>query len=101
MRALRDRLSDVPLIVDAGLGLLSHACQVMELGFDGVLVNTAVSRPIDPVRMATAFASAPQAGRSGDLGGPMPTQDPAVASTPEIGKPFSNEASRLVSKETA
>jgi pyridoxal biosynthesis lyase PdxS len=48
---------------DAGLGLPSYACQVMEWGFDGVLVNTAVSRAIDPVTMATAFASATKAGR--------------------------------------
>jgi thiazole synthase len=46
---LRKRAPNVPLIVDAGLGLPSHACQVMEWGFDGVLVNTAVSRATDPV----------------------------------------------------
>ena len=51
-----------PLIVDAGIGLPSHACQVMEWGFDGVLLNTAVSRADDPVRMAGAFASAIKAG---------------------------------------
>jgi thiazole synthase len=96
LRELRDRLPDVPLIVDAGLGLPSHACQVMEWGFDGVLVNTAVSRAIDPVRMAKAFAVATQAGRSGYLAGPIPTQDLAVASTSEIGKPFRDEASRFV-----
>src|SRR5580698_3083874 len=73
---------------DAGLGLPSYACQVMEWGFDGVLVNTAVSRAIDPVRMATAFAYATQAGRVAYLAGPMAVQDLAVASTPEIGKPF-------------
>lgn len=101
LRELRDRLPDVPLIVDAGLGLPSHACQVMEWGFDGVLVNTAVSRAIDPVRMATAFANATRAGRSGYLAGPMPVQDLAVASTPEIGKPFWGEASRFVSMKTA
>src|ERR1700733_3693159 len=101
LRELRDRLPDVPLIVDAGLGLPSHACQVMEWGFDGVLVNTAVSRAIDPVRMATAFANATRAGRSGYLAGPIPVQDLAVASTPEIGKPFWDEASQFVSKGTA
>jgi thiazole synthase len=100
LRELRDRLPDVPLIVDAGLGLPSHACQVMEWGFDGVLVNTAVSRAIDPVRMAAAFASATNAGRLGYLAGPIPVQELAVASTPEIGKPFWDEAARFVS-ETA
>jgi thiazole synthase len=73
----------------------------MEWGFDGVLVNTAISRAVDPVRMATAFARATEAGRSGYLAGPIPVQDLAVASTPEIGKPFWDEASQLVSKETA
>jgi thiazole synthase len=101
LRELRDRLPDATLIVDAGLGLPSHACQVMEWGFDGVLVNTAVSRAIDPITMAKAFASATQAGRAGYLAGPIPVQDLAVASTPEIGKPFWNEASRFSSEETA
>ena len=101
LRELRDRVPDVPLIVDAGLGLPSHACQVMEWGFDGILVNTAVSRAIDPVLMAKAFADAVQAGRAGYLAGPMPVQDLAVASTPEIGKPFWNEASRFTVEEIA
>jgi thiazole synthase len=89
LRELRERAPEVPMIVDAGLGLPSHACQVMEWGFDGVLLNTAVSRAIDPVRMATAFAAAVRAGRDGFLAGPMSVQALAVASTPEIGRPFS------------
>ncbi len=101
LRELRDRLLDVPLIVDAGLGLPSHACRVMEWGFDAVLVNTAVSRAIDPVRMATAFANATRAGRMGYLAGPMPVQDLAIASTPEIGKPLWGKAPQLVARETA
>lgn len=98
LRELRDRLPDVPLIVDAGLGLPSHACQVMEWGFDGVLVNTAVSRAIHPVEMARAFAGAVEAGRLGYLSGPMPVQELAVASTPDIGKPFWDEAARFASQ---
>jgi len=101
LRELRERVPDVPLIVDAGLGLPSHACQVMEWGFDGILVNTAVSRAIDPVLMAKAFANAVQAGRAGFLAGPMPVQDLAVASTPEMGKPFWNHSSRFPARETA
>jgi thiamine-phosphate pyrophosphorylase len=58
LRVLRERLPDVPLIVDAGLGLPSHACQVMEWGFDGVLLNTAVSQATHPEIMARAFAQA-------------------------------------------
>ena len=95
LQELRQRIPDVPLIVDAGLGLPSHACQVMEWGFDGVLVNTAVSRALDVVGMARAFAGAVVAGRGGYLAGPMPVQELAVASTPEIGKPFWSEAVRL------
>jgi thiazole synthase len=101
LRELRERLPDVPLIVDAGLGLPSHACQVMEWGFDGVLINTAVSRAIDPVHMASAFAEAVHAGRMGFLAGPMPVQELAVASTPEIGKLFWDEAHQFAAKETA
>jgi thiazole synthase len=81
------------MIIDAGIGLPSHACQVMEWGFDGVLLNTAVSRALDPVRMAGAFAQAVRAGRSAFLGGPMAVQEMAVASTPEIGRPFSTDVS--------
>ncbi len=95
LRELRERIPDVPLIVDAGLGLPSHACQVMEWGFDGILINTAVSRAIDPVSMAAAFAAAVRAGRQAFLAGPMPVQEFAVPSTPDIGKPFWDEARRF------
>ena len=80
-----------PLIIDAGIGVPSHACQVMEWGFDAVLINTAVSRAIDPVRMAGAFAQAVRAGRSAFLGGPMTVQEMAASSTPEIGRPFASD----------
>jgi thiazole synthase len=88
LRELRERAPQIPLIVDAGIGIPSHACQVMEWGFDGVLLNTAVSRALDPVRMASAFAKAVNAGRSAFLAGPMIVQEVAVPSTPEIGRPF-------------
>jgi thiazole synthase len=93
LRELRQRVPEIPLIIDAGIGLPSHACQVMEWGFDGVLLNTAVSRATDPVRMAGAFASAIQAGRSAFLAGPMTVQIAAVSSTPEIGRPFALDSS--------
>jgi len=67
LRLLRERL-DVPMLVDAGIGLPSHACQVMEWGFDGVLLNTAVAQAADPVALAEAFARAIQAGRLAYLG---------------------------------
>ena len=87
LRLLRERLT-VPMIVDAGLGLPSHACQVMEWGFDGVLLNTAVALAQDPVTMAGAFASAVQAGRNAYRSGAMAEQHTAQASTPVLGTPF-------------
>jgi thiazole synthase len=93
LRELRQRALQVPLIIDAGIGLPSHACQVMEWGFDGVLLNTAVSRSADPIRMARAFANAVSAGRSAFLAGPMAVQELAVSSTPEIGRPFATDRS--------
>ncbi|MDG0026436.1 thiazole synthase [Trinickia sp. Y13] len=88
LRVLRERLPDVPLIVDAGLGVPSHACQVMEWGFDGVLLNTAVSQATLPAAMAHAFAQAVQAGREAYQAGPMAERDSAQASTPVVGMPF-------------
>lgn len=91
MRTLRERLN-VPMIVDAGLGLPSHACQVMEWGYDGVLLNTAVALAQDPVVMAGAFAAAVQAGRHAFLSGAMAEQDAAQPSTPVLGTPFWHQA---------
>ena len=62
LRTLRARLPGVPLIVDAGIGAPSHAVQAMELGYDAVLLNSAVAQAADPVAMARAF-------RLGDRGG--------------------------------
>ncbi len=91
LRTLRERLN-VPMIVDAGLGLPSHACQVMEWGYDGVLLNTAVALAQDPVRMAQAFANAVSAGRNAFLAGTMQAQDNAQPSTPVLGTPFWHQA---------
>ena len=91
LQVLRERLK-VPLLVDAGLGLPSHACQVMEWGYDGVLLNTAVALAQDPVVMAGAFADAVQAGRSAYLSGAMQAQDAAQPSTPVLGTPFWHHA---------
>ncbi|MBX9959929.1 MAG: thiazole synthase [Burkholderiaceae bacterium] len=91
MRMLRERLN-VPLIVDAGLGRPSHACTVMEWGFDAVLLNTAVALAQDPVAMAGAFADATQAGRAAWLSGAMTEQDAAQPSTPVLGTPFWHHA---------
>ena len=91
LRTLRERL-DVPLIVDAGLGLPSHACQVMEWGYDAVLLNTAVALAQDPIGMAGAFADAAQAGRAAYRSGAMQAQESAQPSTPVLGTPFWHQA---------
>jgi len=88
LRTLRARLPDVPLIVDAGLGAPSHAAQAMELGFDGVLLNSAVAQAADPVGMARAFALAIEGGRRGFDAGLIAPQPMAVATTPVTGRPF-------------
>src|SRR5260370_19497680 len=88
LRELRKRIPDVPLIVDAGLGLPSHACQVMEWGFDGVLLNTAVSRASDTIRMAKAIADSVRAGRGALLDGHMVAQQLAVPYKLQFGLPF-------------
>ena len=88
LRTLRARLPGVPLIVDAGIGRPSDAVQALELGLDGVLLNTAVAQAIDPVRMAHAFKLGIEAGRLAFEAGVMAKQDMAVASTPVSGYPI-------------
>ena len=85
LKALRARFPEVPLVIDAGIGVPSHAARALELGFDAVLINTAVSQAVDPVRMAGAFAQAVSAGREAFLAGPMEPRDMAVPSTPVVG----------------
>lgn len=74
--------SNVPVIVDAGLGLPSHAAEAMEIGADAVLVNTAIAVAGNPVAMATAFDLAVKAGREAFLAGPAGTLSQASASSP-------------------
>ena len=85
LRTLRAHFPGVPLIIDAGLGLPSHAAQALELGFDAVLVNTAVAQAADPVKMAAAFAQAVEAGRAACEAGPIESRDFASPSTPVPG----------------
>jgi thiazole synthase len=84
--AMRAAFPDIPLIVDAGLGRPSHAATVMELGYDAVLLNTAVANAGDPPAMAEAFSMAAEAGRLAYLAGMLEPRDMAVPSTPVIGK---------------
>jgi thiazole synthase len=88
LRLLRERLPDVPLIIDAGIGAPSHAAQALEMGYDAVLLNSAVSQSPDPVRMAGAFRQAIEAGRAAYRAGVMARQDFATATTPVTGNPF-------------
>lgn len=88
LKTIRERMPHVPLIVDAGIGLPSHAAQAMELGFDGVLLNTAVAQAADPVLMAQAFAQGINAGRYAYIAGAMPKRQTAQPSTPTLGTPF-------------
>ena len=86
LRALRAHFPEVPLVVDAGIGLPSHAAAAMEMGYDAILLNTAVAKAGDPVAMAVAMARAIEAGRAAHLAGPMPPRDMAAPSTPVLGK---------------
>src|SRR6201996_1856960 len=86
--AMRAHFPDVPLVVDAGIGLPSQAAQAMELGYDAILLNTAVARAGAPARMASAFAQAIAAGREAFLAEPMLPRDMAAPSTPVLGQAF-------------
>lgn len=88
LRTLRARFPEIALVVDAGIGVPSHAARAMELGFDAVLVNTAVAQAGDPVKMAAAFAQAVNAGHAAFIAEPMQPRDVAVPSTPVVGKAF-------------
>ena len=88
LRTLRARLPSVPLIVDAGIGSPRDAVQAMELGYDAVLVNSAVALAHDPATMARAFRLAIEGGRLAWEAGIMAKQEMAVATTPVTGRPF-------------
>ncbi|MBT6275983.1 MAG: thiazole synthase [Chromatiales bacterium] len=88
LRSMRAHFPDIALVVDAGIGLPSHAARAMELGFDAVLLNTAVARAGDPVAMARAFSLAIEAGMAAAAADPMEPRDMAAPSTPVMGKAF-------------
>jgi thiazole synthase len=88
LASLRAHHPDIPLIVDAGIGVPSHAARAMELGYDAVLLNTAVARAGDPAAMAGAFRQAIEAGRAAFLSDPMEPRDMAAPSTPVLGTAF-------------
>src|SRR6202045_4384041 len=92
LRILREMITGVPLIVDAGVGTASDAAIAMELGYDGVLLNTAIAAAKDSVSMATAMKLAVEAGRYAFLAGRMPRKLYAAASSPMAGVVGSSRA---------
>ncbi len=91
LSTLRERLPSTPLIIDAGIGSPSQACEAMEMGYDAVLLNTAVAKAQNPKQMATAFKVAIKAGRQAYTAGLMIERQTASPSTPTIGQPFWNQ----------
>jgi thiazole synthase len=85
IRILRERITEVPMIVDAGVGTASDAAEAMELGADGVLMNTAIAEAQEAVLMAEAMRDAVAAGRKAFLAGRMPKRLYAAASSPVSG----------------
>jgi thiazole synthase len=88
LKTMRAHFPDTPLVVDAGIGVPSHAATAMELGFDAVLINTAVAKAGDPAAIARAFALSVEAGRIAYEADPIEARDMAAPSTPLIGKAF-------------
>lgn len=88
LEMLRERLPDATLIIDAGIGAPSDAARVMEMGYDAVLLNSAVALAQKPAQMAQAFAAAIHAGRLGFEAGIIPRRSMASPSTPLIDTPF-------------
>lgn len=85
LRILRELITEVPLIVDAGVGTASDAALAMEMGFDAILMNTAIAEAKDPIKMASAMKHAVLAGREAFESGRMPRRLYASASSPLDG----------------
>ena len=83
---LKDGDPDYPVIVDAGVGTASDVAVAMELGVDGVLLNTAIAHAASPLRMARAMQAACYAGRQAFLAGRIPKRLYAMASSPDAGR---------------
>jgi thiazole synthase len=95
LETLRARLPQATLIIDAGLGKPSQAVQVMELGYDGILLNSAVALANNPPKMAAAFRAAIIAGRKAFKAGLMPERNLAHPSTSLIDTPFWHQEKSL------
>lgn len=88
LKVIRRRLPEISLLVDAGIGKPSDAMQAMELGYDGILLNTAIAEALKPDVMADSFAQAVNAGRLAYEAGVMPERDNAKPSTPALEQPI-------------
>lgn len=88
LQTIRQRLPQATLIVDAGVGKPSDACQALEMGYDGVLLNSAIALASDPIAMAKAFAFAMKSGELAQQAGIMPERQTAHPSTPTLDTPF-------------
>ncbi|GJM02976.1 MAG: thiazole synthase [Rhodomicrobium sp.] len=88
LMTMRNYFPEVPLVVDAGIGKPSHAAAAMEMGYDAILLNTAVARAGNPPLMAGAFAKAIEAGRAAHEALIIEERDMASPSTPQAGTPF-------------
>jgi len=88
LETIRLRLPNATLILDAGIGKPSDACLAMEMGYDGILLNSAIALADNPVLMAQAFASALKAGEQGYVAGIMQQRQTAHPSTPTLDTPF-------------
>jgi thiazole synthase len=86
LRLIREEVPDTPLIVDAGIGTASDATTAMELGYDGVLLNTAIAEARHPVQMASAMRKAVEAGYDARRAGRIPRRLYAQASSPTEGR---------------
>lgn len=85
LRTMRAWFPDTPIIIDAGIGAPSQALEAMEMGMDGILLNTAIAHARDPERMARAFRQAVETGQDAYKAGLMPRRDMAQPSTPVFG----------------
>ncbi|MDA7949413.1 MAG: thiazole synthase [Hyphomicrobiaceae bacterium] len=88
LRTMRSYFPDIPLVIDAGIGAPSHAARAMEMGYDAIMLNTAIAKAGDPVAMGRAFSQAIEAGRLAYESGLMEPRDMASPSTPVAGTPF-------------
>ena len=88
LKAIRKKFPNLQLIIDAGIGKPSDAVEAMQLGYDAVLLNSAIALAHDPVKMAEAFKHAISAGRLGYEAGVMQKREFATPSTPVVGTPF-------------